>query len=91
MKKSYRSDEENKKINTRLNKIDGQIKGIQKMVNTDRECEEILIQLAAVTKATKSLANYILENHLYSCITNEFENGNLDTLDEVCNLFKRFQ
>lgn len=55
--------------------------------NTGRKCREILIQLVAVTNATKKLDNYILENHLYSCITNEFENGNLDSLDEVSNLF----
>ncbi len=80
-----------KTINTRLNRIDGQLHGIKKMVAEDRYCDDVLIQLSAVNKSIKSLANYILENHIYNCVLNELEKGNLEAIDEVVTLFKRFQ
>ncbi len=88
---TYRDSSEKKTINNRLNRIEGQIKGIKKMIEEDRYCDDILIQLSAVDKSIKSLANHILENHMYNCVTNEFEKGNLEIIDEVVNLFRRFQ
>ncbi len=85
-----RSSAEKKIIVNRLNRIKGQINGIEKMVETDRDCNDILIQVVAVEKSLKSMANLILENHLYKCVTEDLENGNLDVIDELISLFKRF-
>lgn len=90
-KKTKRSEEEKKTINNRLNRIEGQIRGIKKMIQEDRYCDDVLIQLSAVDKSIKSLANHILENHMYSCVLNDMEKGNLEIIDEVVNLFRRFQ
>ncbi len=90
VKKTHRSEEEKKKINNRLNRIEGQVKGIMKMINEDRYCNDILIQLAALDNSMKSLSNLILENHLYSCISRDLENGKLETFDEIVSLFRRF-
>ena len=60
------------------------------MVENDSYCNDILIQLSATQNSIKSLANYILENHLYNCITRDLENGEVDSLDELISLFKRF-
>ena len=90
-KHTVRPEEDKKVIKARLHRIEGQIKGILKMVDEDRYCDDILIQLSAVDKSIKSLANHILENHMYNCVTNEFEKGNLEIIDEVVNLFRRFQ
>ena len=89
--KIYRPEDVKKTINTRLNRIDGQIHGIKKMVAEDRYCDDILIQLSAVNKSIKSLANYILENHMYNCILSDIEKGNVEIVDEVVTLFRRFQ
>ena len=89
-KKTKRSDTEIQLIRNRLNRIEGQIKGIKKMVENDSYCNDILIQLSATQNSIKSLANYILENHLYNCITRDLENGEVDSLDELISLFKRF-
>ncbi len=89
--KIYRPEDVKKTINTRLNRIDGQIHGIKKMVEEDRYCDDILIQLSAVNKSIKSLANYILENHMYNCILSDIEKGNVEIVDEVVTLFRRFQ
>ena len=85
-----RSPEEKRTIINRLNRIKGQINGIEKMVNNDSECNDILIQAVAVEKSIKSMANLILENHLYKCVAQDLENGNLEVVDELISLFKRF-
>lgn len=90
-KKTIRSDEEKRKINNRLNRIEGQIRGIKRMIEDDRYCDDVLIQLSAADKSIKSLANYILENHMYNCVANDLEKGNYEIIDEVVGLFKRFQ
>ena len=89
-KKTERSDEEKKRIISRLNRISGQINGITKMVESDAYCNDVLVQLSAVKNSVKSLSTYILENHLYMCVTRDLENGELDTIDELISLFKRF-
>lgn len=89
-KKTHRSEEEKKLINNRLNRIDGQIKGIKKMVEQDKYCNDILIQLSAIENSVKSLSNHILENHLYNCVSNDLEKGNLEIIDEMISLFKKF-
>lgn len=90
-KKTYRNDDEKKIVTNRLSRIEGQIKGIKKMIAEDRYCDDVLIQLSAVDKSIKSLANHILENHMYHCVLNDIERGNLEIIDEVVNLFRRFQ
>ena len=60
------------------------------MVENDAYCNDVLVQLSAVKNSVKSLSSLILENHLYSCVTRDLENGNLDTIDELISLFKRF-
>lgn len=89
-KKTKRSDEEKKLIIGRLNRIGGQIKGITKMIEEDAYCNDVLIQLSAVKNSVKSLSSHVLENHLYMCVTRDLENGDLDSIDELISLFKRF-
>lgn len=89
-KKTKRSPEEKKRIISRLNRISGQINGIAKMIEDDAYCNDVLIQLSAVKNSVKSLSSHVLENHLYTCIARDLENGDLDSVDELVSLFKRF-
>lgn len=89
-KKTKRSPEEKKLIINRLNRISGQINGINKMIEEDAYCNDVLIQLSAVKNSVKSLSTHILENHLYTCVTNELEKGDFEAIDELMSLFKRF-
>lgn len=89
-KKTKRGTDEKKLITNRLNRISGQINGIKKMIENDTYCNDVLIQLKAVESSIQSLSNHILENHLYNCVTRDLENGELDTIDELISLFKRF-
>ena len=90
-KSTHRTDEEKKKLNKRLNIIDGQIRGIKQMIEDDRYCADILIQLSAINKSLESVENAILESHIKSCVLNEIQNGNADIIDEVMELFKRLR
>lgn len=86
-----RTAEEKKAIASRINRIIGQMNGIAKMVEEDRYCDDVLIQLSAVDKSVKSLANVILEAHMHTCLIENIQNGNFDVVDEIVDLFKRFQ
>lgn len=89
-KKTKRGEDEKKRIISRLNRINGQINGITKMVENDAYCNDLLIQLSAVENSVKSLSSLILENHLYTCVPKALEKGDFDTIDELISLFKRF-
>jgi DNA-binding FrmR family transcriptional regulator len=88
--KVNRSDDDKNKLLSRLNRITGQLDGIKKMINDDRYCADILIQLSAVDKAIKSLASVILDNHMHSCVLNGIKDGDYEKLDEIVDLFRRF-
>ena len=90
-KSTHRTDEEKKKLNKRLNIIEGQIRGIKQMIEDERYCADILIQLSAINKSLESVENAILESHIKSCVLNEIQNGNSDIIDEVMELFKRLR
>ena len=89
-KKTKRSANEKKLITNRLNRISGQVNGVKKMIDNDAYCNDVLIQLSAIENSVKSLSTHILENHLYTCVPRDLENGDLDTVDELVSLFKRF-
>ena len=89
-KKTHRSEEEKKIITNRISRIEGQLRGVKKMVQEDIYCKEVLIQLSAIENSVKSLSNHILENHLYNCVTKDIEDGNKDIIDELIALFKKF-
>ena len=90
VRKTYRGEVEKKQLINRLSRVEGQLRGIKKMIMEDAYCNDVLIQLSAVENSIKSLSNNVLENHLYSCVSKDLEDGNLDTIEELISLFKRF-
>ena len=88
-KLQHRTEEEQKDYIKRLNKIEGQVKGISKMISDNRHCDDILIQISAVKSAISSLGREILENHMKTCVIEDIENKKYETIDEVINLFRR--
>ena len=80
-----------KDLITRLNRIGGQVEGVKKMVEDDRYCDDILIQLIALDKSIKSLANKVLENHMHTCVVHNIKEGNEAILDDVFTLIRRLQ
>lgn len=90
IKKTHRSAETKKNLINRLNRINGQVNGVKKMIEEDSYCNDILIQLSAIKNSVQSLSNELLDSHLRTCITKDLQKGKLDTVDEVVNLFKKF-
>ena len=88
-KAKHRTCEEKKLIIKRLNIIEGQIRGIKDMVNDDRLCDDVLIQLSASIHSLKSLGNTILKSHMKTCMIKNLNEGNLEAIDEVIDLFQK--
>lgn len=87
---THRNEETKKKLITRINRIKGQIEGIKKMVEEDRYCGDILIQLSAIEQSTKSLAAIVFDNHMHSCVVQGVKDGDEAKIDEIVDLFRRF-
>lgn len=85
----HRTEDEKKKLIRRLNIISGQIGGLKQMIETDRYCDEVLIQISSVNKALKSLGNEILKNHLETCVVKDLKDDKLEVIDDVIDLFGR--
>lgn len=82
-KTKERSEEEYKKLLNRLNRIEGQIRGIKKMVETDAYCTDILVQVSAVNAALNSFNKELLASHIRTCVANDIRNGKDETIDEL--------
>ena len=90
-KSTYRTEEEKKKLEKRLNIIEGQIRGVKKMIEEDRYCADILMQISAINKALESVENSILESHISSCVVREIKAGNTEIIQEVMELIRRLR
>ena len=88
---THRSEEEKKNLTKRLNIIEGQIRGVKQMIEDDRYCDDVLIQMSAINKSIESVENSILESHVENCVAFEIQSGNLDIIKEVMELFKRLR
>ena len=82
-RKKERSPEEYKKLIHRLNRIEGQIRGIKGMVENDAYCPDILIQSAAVNAAINAFNKELLANHIRTCVADDIRNGKDDSIDEL--------
>ena len=88
-KTKHRSDEEYKKLIHRLNRIEGQIRGIRAMVENGAYCPDILVQSAAANAALNAFNKELLANHLRTCVAQDIREGHEETIDElVCTLQK---
>ena len=78
-----RSDEEQKKLIHRLNRIEGQIRGIRGMVEKDAYCADILVQCAAVNAAVNAFNKELLASHIKGCVVRDIREGNEEVIDEL--------
>ncbi|MBR4164438.1 MAG: metal-sensing transcriptional repressor [Solobacterium sp.] len=84
-----RTEEEKKTLLARLKKAEGQIRGIQKMIENDIYCPDILIQVSAVTSALNSFNKELLACHIRSCVAQDIRDGKEDTIDELVNVLQK--
>lgn len=86
-----RTQEEKNNLEKRVNRIIGQMNGIKKMIEEDRYCSDIIIQLSAIDKAIKSLANLMIDNHIRTCVVEHIKNDDYSDIEDISTFFKRFQ
>ena len=82
-KKKERSEEEYKKLMNRLNRIEGQIRGLTRMLENDAYCPDILIQAAAANAALNAFNRELLSNHIHTCVVHDIKEGKEETVDEL--------
>lgn len=82
-KTKERSEEEYKSLIHRLNRIEGQIRGIRGMVEKNAYCTDILTQSAAVTAAINAFNRELLGNHIRTCVVNDIRDGKDEVVDEL--------
>lgn len=78
-----RSDKEYKDLIHRLNRVEGQVRGIKRMVEEDAYCTDILIQVSAVNAALNSFNKVLLANHIRTCVAEDIRAGKEETIDEL--------
>ena len=89
-KSTERTEEQIQAMFRRINRLTGQLNGVKKMIEENRYCIDILIQLSAIDKAVKGLASLIMEDHLKTCVVEKIQKGNTQVVDEITDIFKRF-
>ena len=82
-KKTERSAEEIKKLTNRLSRIEGQIRGIKSMLESDAYCNDILTQSAAVTAAVNAFNRELIASHMRTCVTRDLREGKEEVIDEL--------
>ncbi len=84
-----RSDAEKKKLMNRLSRIEGQVRGLKGMVESDAYCPEILTQAAAANAALNAFSRELLEAHIRGCVTEDIKEGNDETIEELVKLLQK--
>lgn len=88
-KTTERDPEDLKLLTNRLNRIEGQIKGIRGMLERNAYCPDILIQVSAVNAALHSFNRMLIENHMHACVVKEIQDGSTESLDEFIKIFPK--
>ena len=82
-RKSHHSDKVKNNLVTRLNRIEGQIRGIKGLIEKDTYCDDVITQISATQSALNSAARILLEGHMKSCVLERIQEGDTEILDEV--------
>ncbi len=88
-KTKERSEKEYKDLIHRLNRVEGQIRGIKNMVEKEAYCTDILVQVAAANAALNSFTRVLLANHIKTCVTNDIREGKDETVDELVAILQK--
>ena len=82
-KTKERTDKEYKDLINRLNRIEGQVRGVKGMIEQDAYCTDILVQVSAITAALNSFNKVLLSNHIKTCVAQDIRDGKDETIDEL--------
>ena len=83
VRSSHHSEEMKNKLVTRLNRIEGQIRGVKGMIEKDTYCDDVLNQIAAIQSALNGVGKLLLEGHMKSCLIERIQAGETEVVDEL--------
>ncbi len=86
-----RDDASLRKLQSRLNRMIGQLSGIGRMLEENRYCGDVLTQIAAVESALQSFGYIILEEHMETCVADDIRAGNTESIEELMGLIKKLK
>ncbi|HJA44012.1 metal-sensing transcriptional repressor [Lachnoclostridium sp. An118] len=89
MKTKHRDEEELRKLMNRLNRVEGQVRGVKKMLEEEQYCVDILTQVSAIQAALNAFNKELLSSHIHSCVVEEIQKGNTEVVDELCESIKK--
>lgn len=87
--KKIRSKEERRKLLNRISRIEGQVRGIKKMLENDAYCIDVITQVSAINAALNSLNKVLLSEHLRTCVAQDVANGNGEKLEEIVDTLQK--
>lgn len=88
-KRTIRTDEQKRKLQNRLRRIEGQVRGLEAMLERDAYCNDILIQSAAVVAALSAFEREVLSSHVHGCVARDLRAGKDDVVDELMETLKK--
>ena len=88
-KHKHRSDKEQRDLMNRLKRIEGQVRGVEGMLENDAYCTDILTQVAAINAALNSFNKVLLGNHIRSCVAENIRTGNDEIIDELVAIMQK--
>lgn len=88
-KTKKRDEKEYKSLINRLSRIEGQVRGIRKMVESDSYCTDILTQVSAISAALNAFSRELLDSHIRSCVVEDIKEGKEETIDELLLTLKK--
>lgn len=88
-KKAHHSEDVKKSLQLRLKRIEGQLRGIRKMIEEDTYCDDVLNQIASAQSALNGTAFHLLEHHVRQCVSDQIKSGKTDVIAEVIKTIKR--
>lgn len=88
-RKKHRTDEEYKALINRLNRIEGQIRGIKGMLENDAYCTDIITQVAAANAALNAFNKELLASHIKTCVTDDIIAGKTETVDDLLKTLQK--
>lgn len=84
-----RAESEKKDLMNRLKRIEGQVRGVEGMLEADAYCTDILVQVSAITSALNSFNKVLLANHVKTCVADNIRNGNDEIIDELVGTLQK--
>ncbi|WP_281272289.1 metal-sensitive transcriptional regulator [Neobacillus piezotolerans] len=89
VRKSHHSEKTKNNLVTRLNRIEGQIRGIKGLIEKDTYCDDVITQISATQAALNSVAKLLLEGHMKSCVVERIQEGDHEVVDELLVTIQR--